>query len=47
MTNFWQRFNTRVNCFFGWHRWSRYSGYYDERVYPGAHCLDCGEVYER
>lgn len=35
---------TKTKCFFGFHRWNKYHGYYDEKVAIGAQCIDCGKI---
>lgn len=37
----------KILCFFGFHDWSQYRGYYKEHVADGAHCLrpNCEAVY--
>lgn len=37
---------TKAKCRLGWHDWDMYSGFYEERVHPSAHCRDCRACYE-
>lgn len=39
--------NSRWVCWFLGHAWSKYNGWYNERVADGAVCLRCDKKYRK